>query len=246
MSRILYNSTIQEFVGKLAGSVFQDSYFGAQIRTRVSPRNPSTPQQQLRRGEFSFITRQWRNMSSAQRASFVSNYKPLLTPQLLYIESSINRSLVNLPLVSSFTNASPSDVVVPLVLSLAPPVMTVHTTTPNVILPYGYLGLVYATAEHAPAHLFTNPANYQPILIVPSGTNISNPINLAPAWVAHYGQFTSNKRICIKGILINTTSGLRGSAAFACATEPPPETFYILNAAGNFLIDSDGTFIISQ
>ena len=42
MARIAFTSMVEEIIGKLAGSVFQDSYMGIQIRTRASPRNPSS------------------------------------------------------------------------------------------------------------------------------------------------------------------------------------------------------------
>jgi len=57
------------------------------------------------------------------------------------------------------------------------------------------------------------------------------------------GQFTAEQRICIKSVLINVSNGDRGPDFVNCAIEPFVAVDYIIDASGDILIDSDGTFI---
>ena len=102
MAKVSFSALIEEIVGKLAGSVFQDSYGGFQIRTRVSPRNPQSNFQQLRRGEFGYISALWRTLSPTERQTFIDAAASPSGGLNLFIQSNVNLSLIGEPILSTY------------------------------------------------------------------------------------------------------------------------------------------------
>lgn len=246
MARINFTALIESLTGKLAGSVFQDSYMGFQIRTRVSPRNPQSYYQQLRRGEFAYITQTWRTLTVAQRKSWIDAATSPSGGLNLFIESNINLSLINENLLTSFVPA-PTPAYMPLeIVTLGNSIFTVQASGITKQVPLNTKLLLYATYEKGVTKIFTNPSQYSPIASFGAGADFSIPVSIASNWISRYGQFTTNKRICIKSVLLSTMNGMRGLEAIFCANEAPTVTYFIIDADGTFLIDSDGTFIISQ
>lgn len=246
MARVSFSALVEEIVGKLAGSVFQDSYGGYQIRTRVSPKNPQTYLQQLRRGEFAYIAALWRTLTDEQRQSFTD---AAVTPSGafdLFISCNINVSLIGAPLISNYIPTSAPDAFPLMVVNLAPPVFRVMANSALQIVPSGTTLLLYATAEKAPTKIFTNPSQYQPIASFEEGYIFSDPVGIAGFWMDHYGQFTTDKRICLKTVLINNSNGMRGPESIICATETTAETFFIIDSDGNILADSNSDLLIYQ
>ena len=90
IARISFTAIVAQIVRKLAGSVFQYSYGGFQIRTRVSPRNPQTQYQQLRRGDFGFLSQTWRNLSPTERQTFIDNAGTPPAALNLFVLSNVN------------------------------------------------------------------------------------------------------------------------------------------------------------
>jgi len=220
MARIAFTSTLEEIIGKLAGSVFQDSYMGIQIRTRVSPRNPQTYFQQLRRGEFGYLSAGWRYLSQIERNTWITGAGSIPEALRLYLSSNVNLSLLDLPPITNY----PGNSVVP---SFPVEIETYNDTTIKIfaagitkIVPANKSLLIFATYEKADTKIFSNPSQYSPIVSFPNGTDLSTAINITAEWISRYGQITTGKRICIKSVLIDTINGKRGAEYFDCATNP--------------------------
>lgn len=246
MARVQFSSTIEEIVGKLAGSVFQDSYGGFQLRSRVSPSNPQSYYQQLRRGMFAYLTESWRFLSEIERSSWVSLLNPGISPFNLFVQSNINLSLLNLPPISTYVEVS-QPVAFPLAISeLSPPSFSVLASTGLSIVPAGRQLLIFATSEKEQSQIFTNPSMYSPIVAFGPGTDMALAQSIASAWVERFGQFTSAKRICIKSVLIAQSSGQRSTDSIVCAIESTPEKFFLIDNTGTLLIDNASNFITSQ
>lgn len=243
MARIAFTSMIEEIVGKLAGSVFQDSYLGMQIRTRVSPRNPQSYYQQLRRGEFGYLSAGWRFLSPSDRLTWVTAAGSVPAGKRLYIASNVNLSLVNENPIDSYTPdttppAMPMEIVDWILSSFFIAASDSLTTVPT-----GHTLLIFATSEKDPPKNFINPSNYSPIVNFPAGSDMSAPVDISADWISRFGQFTAEQRICIKSVLINVSNGDRGPDFVNCAIEPFVAVDYIIDSNGDILIDSDGTFI---
>src|SRR5213596_1553841 len=106
MARISFTAIVSEIVGKLAGSVFQSSYGGFQIHGRVSPRNPQSNYQQLRRGMFGFISATWRSLTNTERQTFIDGAVSPGGGFDLYVQSNVNLILVNEPMISAYNTGS--------------------------------------------------------------------------------------------------------------------------------------------
>jgi hypothetical protein len=243
MARVSFSALIEEIIGKLAGSVFQDSYGGFQIRTRVTPRNPQTNFQQLRRGEFGFLSQLWRTLSDIERQTFIDAAPGPGGGLNLFIASNVNLTLIGEDTISTYIPSSTPVVMDMEIINLAPPVFEVQAAGSPSTVPTGYSQLLFATYEKPKTRIFTNPSQFSPIRTFNQGTDLSSPVDVSAEWIDRFGQFTADKRICIKSALIDITNGNRTDAAVSCANEPPAAEDLIIDFDGTFVTDFDGTFI---
>jgi hypothetical protein len=220
MSRIQFSSTIEEIIGKLAGSVFQDSYMGIQIRTRVSPQNPQSYFQQLRRGKFAYLTGGWRNLSPTDQGTWITEAGSINAGFRLYVGCNINLTLIGEDPVSAFTSSAVPDEMPLEISTYETNVIEVLATGALTSVPTDHRLLLFATAEKEATKIFTNPSQYSPIASFAAGTDFSTPVDITAEWIARYGQPTDDKRICIKSALVNITNGLRGDESINCALNP--------------------------
>ena len=102
MAKIKLGSTLADIRGKINGHVFSKNRAGNYIKTKTSPINRNTSAQAIVRAFFSTLTKAWKGLTAAQRASWnsaVNNFKRInsladdviLTGHQLYI--SINRRI---------------------------------------------------------------------------------------------------------------------------------------------------------
>jgi hypothetical protein len=220
MSRIQFSSTIEEIIGKLAGSVFQDSYMGIQIRTRVSPTNPQSYFQQLRRGKFAYLTAGWRNLSPTDQGTWITEAGSTNAGFRLYVGCNINLTLIGENPVNAFSSSAIPDEMPLEISTYETNVIQVLATGALTTVPADHRLLLFATAEKEATKIFTNPSQYSPITSFAAGTDFSTPVDITAEWIARYGQPTDDKRICIKSALVNITNGLRGDESINCALNP--------------------------
>ncbi len=215
-----------------------------QIRTRVSPRNPQTSYQQLRRGEFGYIASLWRTLTSIQRNTFIVAAGSSPEALRLFIQANVNLSLIEEALISSYT-ATGTPAAFPLNSdALGAGVLEVSAASALLVVPTDYSLLIQATFEKGVTKLFTNPSQFSPIVTFPTGTDLTGSIDIGSDWEALYGVMSNDKRMCIKSCLINTTNGDRGPESIQCANEPVVASNRIIDSDGTFIINDDGTFII--
>lgn len=224
MARVAFSGVIDEIVGKLAGSVFQDSYQGFQIRTRVSPRNPQSNYQQLRRGEFGFLSAGWRYLSSIERQSFIDNAPSPGAGLNFYLQANVNLTLINQPIITTYVPSSdPGSMTVEFV-EATPDILTVQATGGTTVVPAGTKLLVQVTFQKQPQKIFTNPSMYSPVLSFDEGTDLSIATDILTEWQARYGVLSPDKRVCLKANLINKSNGRRGADQVNCIiTEVMPQ-----------------------
>ena len=141
-----------------------------------------------------------------------------------YLQSNINLVLIGLAPVASYAAASTPSAFPISINSLGSGAFTVEAAGSPSSVPADTSLLIQATAEKLPSKIFTNPSQYSPIVSFPAGTDLSSPVSIASDWISRYGQFTSEKRICLKANLISSVNGARSADEFACATEPPTPT----------------------
>ena len=245
MAKINFSALVEEIIGKLAGSVFQDSYQGYQIRSRVTPRNPRTSYQQLRRGEFGFLTSTWRDLTPTERQTWIDNAPPGMQGLNFYVQSNVNVILTGLPPMRDTTPGTIPEAFPITISELNPPAFTIQATTSLNIVPAGQNLLILATAERPPSQLFNNPSNFQPIVTFASGSNLTGGAPIGIEWRSHYGIMRGAYRICVKAVLIDAATGLRGPESIACAIESELPDNVIVDADGTFIVSSTGDFLTS-
>lgn len=243
MARVSFTALVEEIVGKLAGTVFQDSYGGYQIRTRVSPRNPRSQFQQLRRGEFAYLKSGWRDLEPWQRETWRVNAPEGMQALNFYVRQNINLTLIHSPTVAAYESSTPP-VEFPFETGdFFLQEFKIYSMPYFPVVPEGFKLLLQATQEREPQQLFNNPSMFSPILSIPGGTDFSSGLNILPEWRARYGQPRPDKRICIKAALVNIYNGDRGPEYISCAVTTQESANLIIDSAAAALVDSDGTFI---
>jgi hypothetical protein len=246
MARVNFSALISSITGKLAGSVFQDSYGGFQIRTRVSPRNPQTYYQQLRRGEFGYITQLWRGLTQPERDTWIAGAPSGMSGINFFVQCNVNLTLIEQSLISSFVGGTTPSAFPMTIAALGGGIFTIQASGAVTTVPAGLSVLVFATYEKAPSKIFTNPSQYTPVITYPPATDLSAPVSISAEWINRYGQFTSDQRICIKSVAIEHVSGFRSADTVYCAIETAPETYFVIDDAGNILENEVGDQIIYQ
>jgi len=246
MARIAFTPMIAELVGKLAGSVFQYSYGGFQVHTRVIPPNPQTNRQQLRRGWFGWFAESWRFLSAAEQLSFVSVAGSVPEGFRLFLQCNINSFLIDQPTITTYAAATaPVSMAMDISEYNATQLELIASGSPSTVPPDTKL-LILATYEKLLQKRFTNPSDYSPIAYFDEGTDMSSNTSILTQWQALYGVIQGGQRICINSVLIDKNNGNRSADSLICSPPVSTTTFRIIDDTGHILIDSDGTFVVSQ
>lgn len=246
MARISFTSSIAELVGKLAGSVFQYSYGGFQVHTRVVPPNPQTDRQQLRRGWFGWFAENWRNLTPTEQGTFITAAGTVPEAFRLFIQANINLYLIDEPTVTTYTGSPVPDAMAMNIDLLSPGNFDIKAAGSPSTVPTGTKLLILATAEKVLPKRFTNPSEYSPIVYFDEGTDLSTATSILTEWEALYGVLDGTNRICINAVLIDKSNGNRSADSIICQPPNTAETFYIIDDSGNALIDDAGNHLVYQ
>jgi hypothetical protein len=244
MARISFTSEIAELVGKLAGSVFQYSYGGFQVHTRVIPSNPQTDRQQLRRGWLGWIAANWRNLTPTEQGTFITAAGTIPEAFRLYVGSNINLYLVDEPTVTTYVSSTQPDPMPMDIDDLSPGNFDIIAASALDTVPAGMKLLIFATAEKVLPKRFTNPSEYSPIVYFDEGTDMSAPTSILTAWQDLYGVLSGTNRICINAVLIDKSNGNRSIDSIICQPPVIVNTFHVIDDNGDSIIDDDGTFVV--
>lgn len=70
MAKALFGMVVVDMRGKLGGHVFTKARSGNTVRTKVTPSNPRTPDQQAVRARLGALSSSWSNLTEAQRLTW--------------------------------------------------------------------------------------------------------------------------------------------------------------------------------
>lgn len=246
MARISFTSEIAELVGKLAGSVFQYSYGGFQVHSRVVPANPQTNRQQLRRGWLGWIAANWRNLTPTEQNTFIAAAGTEPEAFRLFVGSNINLYLIDEPTVTTYVGSSTPGNMPMAIDDLSPGNFYIIADSATTVVPAGLKLLIFATAEKVLPKRFTNPSEYSPIVYFDEGTDMSSPVSILTAWEDLYGVLSGTNRICINAVLIDKSNGNRGADNIICQPPIIVNTYRVIDSNGDSIIDSNGDFVVFQ
>jgi len=218
MAKVSFTAAVASIVGKLAGSVFQYSYGGYQLHAKGKPRNPQTPYQQLRRGDFGFLSASWRSLTSVQRQTFIDNAPPGIQAINFFTAVNTNLALISAPQITSYVPTStPADMPVE-PLEVTNESYIIKASGATAIVPAGTALCIFSTYQKQPTKIFTNPSEYSPIATIGAGTDLSTGIDIYSEFIARFGQLTIGQYLCVKSALIDITNGNRTDTVPSCAT----------------------------
>lgn len=70
MAKIIFSSLVAGIRGKIGGTIFQGGRYGFIARQNFYPFNPSSEKQKIARGRLSGISKEWKDLTSLERASW--------------------------------------------------------------------------------------------------------------------------------------------------------------------------------
>lgn len=224
MSQIEYSGFVSNNVGKLNGTIFQRVRDGNIMRNAQRPNNRNTASQQGNRTDFSFLIKNFSNLSPSVIVSwnsFASGYTWLNklsqpyhpTGQLLYVQVNTNLFLAGLPLISSpvsplVFSPMPSFVIDQHLFGLPKLIITFTGFT----LPAHAFYIVYATTSLSPGISYARKYLKQ-IAVIPAGT--VNIFDATASYISRFAQIVPGKKIFFKLRCIDETSGFAGVPLYA-------------------------------
>lgn len=246
MARISFTSSVEEIIGKYGGNVFQDGYFGIQLRGLSKPRNPQTQLQQLRRGDFRFLSSSWRALTPADQATWLSAAGTAPEALRLFIGSNVNLIIAGQPSITSYSPQTTPGQFDIAIANLSPVQFDIVASGAITTVPADTTLLIYSTDARYQSQAYINPAMYYPLIAFPSGENMNTAHTLLLKWYQQFGIMHLYRRICLKSVLINNISGQRGPEFIICSTVALPVGSFIIDDAGNYVTQSGGGYIIAQ
>jgi hypothetical protein len=214
MSRIKFSGSVTSMHGSIAGTTFQDSYGGAQMRTRVKPDNPRTFYQQFVRGNFAFITGSWRNLTFSQMDSFNLSAPMGYDGFSWFVALNVNLSLIGKPLLTDFVASSVPPLMPMSIFELTSSVFSIYAASAVIDVPADTELTLFATPP-LPASLgYINPSLYTFFASFAAGNHFLDPIDLAPWYYQKQLPSVPGRVVMLKSFLTSTVNGTRGGSSF--------------------------------
>jgi hypothetical protein len=107
MAKVIFTAAVASISGKLAGSVFQHSHGGPQLRSKVSPGNPQSLPQSALRANMGSLSTSWGALTPAQRLTWFNNAGGTPFGFTLYVKRNQQLFIAGLPLIESFVRGLP-------------------------------------------------------------------------------------------------------------------------------------------
>lgn len=110
MAKIVFSSLVSAIRGKIGGTIFQGGRYGFIARQNFYPFNPSTEKQKKARGRLGSISKEWKDLTPSQRATWSVSVNErtqqpkrkkvftvnVLSPFAFFLQTNSYRSLVKL------------------------------------------------------------------------------------------------------------------------------------------------------
>lgn len=218
MAKILFTAVVADMRAKLNGSVFSKNRYGAYVRTKVTPTNPSTTAQVNARNILATHSQGWRSLTSAQRTGWI-NASPnfpftdvfgnvrYLAGNALYVKLNSNLNYAE----EAAIDDAPSPVSIPAItlvsVAAAAGAGTVAVTFAPTPVPAGFAMIIEATPNVSPSINFVSNKFRNVAVVAAAGTS---PHATGTAYVAKFGGMTAGQQLFVRVFLISTDSGQAG------------------------------------
>jgi len=215
--KVLTTAIVADIRNKLNGTVFSKNRYGSYARTKVTPVNPQSTEQQNARNRFSTQSQAWRGLTEAQRQSWIDaapnfpttdifgNTK-ILSGQALYVKFNSNLALVGSAAIAS----APSPVAIPalevLTLVADDSANTVILTATSPV-PADFAMVIMATPNVTPGISFVKNKFRFISAIAAAATS---PFALTTDYIARFGDPVEDQKIFVKAFYVSTITGQAG------------------------------------
>ena len=222
MAKVSLSGFVTSILGKLAGSVFQNSFGGLQVRTRVSPRNPRTLHQQNQRGQFAWFTGSWRNLTSAQRATWIAAAPIPSEAFNLYTSCNLNLAIADQPPITDYTGSAISAQMFFSFDDSNPIALLIHASGLTTTVPANSVLIIYSTPSYPASRAFLNDSNFSPIVTFNEGTDLSGPTSILANFYERWGGMRVTDNISIRAAIVSKINGTRASYTQTTTTVTAP------------------------
>jgi hypothetical protein len=223
MALIQYSGLVSDVRGKLNGSVASRNKGGAYLRNKVTPINPATSHQTLQRSQISNVSKQWSQLTQAQRDGWTA-YGGIIGAKSIFGNSKILSGIATYQRINQIVltaggariDTAPITSAVTSILSLS---LVANHTGPLLTLTFSPSPL----AGTVGTYIFATPAMSPGIKNINTHLRFLNftaaatsPLELHVAWIARFGAFpstASGQRIGLQVQIVDTSSGAISAAA---------------------------------
>lgn len=214
--KITFGAIVTDGRGKLGGHVASKNIGGAFLRTKVTPANPQTTDQQNVRNSFGTNSQAWRGLTESQRLawnnatidfpSVKDGASKILSGQMLYNKLNGNLAAAGQALIAT----PPLPVAIPELLleGVTADVSDteIEITASEATVPAGFTMVVEATGPYSPGRFNVKNRfrSLGPAVLVASVVDIYT------AWNAKFGTLVAGQKLSVRIKLISNTTGIAG------------------------------------
>lgn len=218
MAKILFTAMIAGVSAKLAGTVFSKNRYGAYVRTKVTPTNPSTTAQVNARNILATQSQGWRGLTNAQRLGWI-NASPnfpftdvfgnirYLAGNALYVKLNSNLNYANQAAIDNAPSPVAIEALTLVSFTAAAGAGTLAITFAPTPVPAGFELIIQATPGVSQSISFVKNKFRNVSFVAAAGTS---PHATGTAYVAKFGAMTAGQKIFVRIFLISTVSGQAG------------------------------------
>lgn len=218
MAKILTTAIVADIRNKLNGSVFSKNRYGSYVRTKVTPVNPKTTDQQAVRNRLATNSSAWRGLTDAQRAGWIAaaasfpttdifGNPKVLSGNALYVKFNNNLAGAGVAAISDapLPVALPEVVLGAIAAAAGAGTFTVaFTPTP---VPANIQILIECTSQVSAGISFVKNKYRSIQYVAAAGTS---PANVAAAYIAKFGTLVAGQKIFVRLTAISETTGQAG------------------------------------
>jgi hypothetical protein len=201
--------------GKIGGHVLSRNRYGAYMRTKVTPVNPSTTAQVAVRNRLGSLSSAWRSLTPAQRAAWngaVLDFKrtdvfgDIKSPSGFNLFQRLNNNIVTVGGAQINTPPAVGEAAQVLIGAfVATFTLTVLTLALSGAVPAGSEVKVFMTPMLSPGIDFVK-SEYRITEIVANGT--ASPLNLAAAYATKFGALVAGQKVFVKIVFTDPLTGI--------------------------------------
>lgn len=203
--------------GKIGGHVASRNKAGAYLRTKVTPVNPQTGYQLEVRERLAGLSQAWRDLTESQRQAWnaavmdfsrTNVFGELKNPSGFNLYQRINNNLLTIGAASRTTPPQLQSPEANGTMDLAADVSANSVTlTFDTALDLTTRAKIFATAQLSPGKSFVKN-EYRLIQILTDAD--ASPLNIFAAYTAKFGALSVGKKIYVKMVRVQDTSGIEG------------------------------------